>query len=287
MHGQVRDVVAVEEDAAEPKSVVAADAFTAAARTKIESAGGILSPAILGSFALLAVFPFIAKRLLAWIDEEAAIYAIVQLGTSRVVTKFMSEINFVSSARQGDIIELGITASAFGRTSISLCVEIRNKITRERILTIDRIVLVSVDADFKPVPHGRTRITYIEDRFREQAGDFAGDIRMAGKPGNIVEPYREVLIRNPGFACMVEDNLQPGVPGRQLTHDRHKVSPRVPIEHEASLRHGLQDRRERVVQDPDEQGCDQRQSCGRADGHRRSPIVRSITNDPVAARQPT
>ncbi|MGO2503690.1 MAG: hypothetical protein ACTH7C_11195, partial [Cobetia marina] len=34
----------------------------------------------------------------------------------------------------------------------------------------DRIVLVSVDADFKPVPHGRTRITYIEDRFREQAG---------------------------------------------------------------------------------------------------------------------
>lgn len=109
-------------------------------------------------------------RLLAWIDEEAAIYAIVQLGTSRVVTKFMSEINFVSSARQGDIIELGITASAFGRTSISLCVEIRNKITRERILTIDRIVLVSVDADFKPVPHGRTRITYIEDRFREQAG---------------------------------------------------------------------------------------------------------------------
>lgn len=109
-------------------------------------------------------------RLLAWIDEEAAIYAIVQLGTSRVVTKFMSEINFVSSARQGDIIELGITASDFGRTSISLCVEIRNKITRERILTIDRIVLVSVDADFKPVPHERTRITYIEDRFREQPG---------------------------------------------------------------------------------------------------------------------
>jgi acyl-CoA hydrolase len=46
--------------------------------------------------------------LLKWIDEEAAIYAIVQLDNHRVVTKFMSEINFVSSARQGDIIELGI-----------------------------------------------------------------------------------------------------------------------------------------------------------------------------------
>ncbi|MDH6147453.1 acyl-CoA hydrolase [Paraburkholderia sp. WSM4179] len=35
--------------------------------------------------------------LLRWIDEEAAIYAICQLDNQRVVTKFMSEINFVSS----------------------------------------------------------------------------------------------------------------------------------------------------------------------------------------------
>jgi pyruvate/2-oxoglutarate dehydrogenase complex dihydrolipoamide dehydrogenase (E3) component/uncharacterized membrane protein YdjX (TVP38/TMEM64 family) len=34
---------------------------------KIDSVSGILSPAILGSFALLAVFPFITKRVLAWI----------------------------------------------------------------------------------------------------------------------------------------------------------------------------------------------------------------------------
>lgn len=54
--------------------------------------------------------------LLKWIDE-AAIYAIIQLGSQRVVTKLMSEINFVSSARQSDIIELGITATEFGRTS--------------------------------------------------------------------------------------------------------------------------------------------------------------------------
>lgn len=47
--------------------------------------------------------------LLRWIDEEAAIYAIVQLGNQRVVTKYISEINFVSASRQGDIIELGIT----------------------------------------------------------------------------------------------------------------------------------------------------------------------------------
>ncbi len=41
---------------------------------KIESLSGILSPAILGSFALLAVFPFIAKRVVAWI-EARKVYA--------------------------------------------------------------------------------------------------------------------------------------------------------------------------------------------------------------------
>jgi acyl-CoA hydrolase len=76
--------------------------------------------------------------LLRWIDEEAAIYAIVQLGNQRVVTKYISEINFVSASRQGDIIELGITATEFGRTSITLTCEVRNKITRKSILTVER-----------------------------------------------------------------------------------------------------------------------------------------------------
>lgn len=40
--------------------------------------------------------------LLKWIDEEAAIYAIVQLGNYRAVTKHISEINFEASAVQGD-----------------------------------------------------------------------------------------------------------------------------------------------------------------------------------------
>ena len=77
--------------------------------------------------------------LLKWIDEEAAIYAIIQLDSQKVVTKLISEINFVSSARQGDIIELGLTATEFGRTSLTLRCEVRNKITRKSILTIDKL----------------------------------------------------------------------------------------------------------------------------------------------------
>ncbi|WP_110668241.1 acyl-CoA thioesterase [Salinicola halophilus] len=102
--------------------------------------------------------------LLRWIDEEAAIYAIIQLGNARVVTKYISEINFVSSAVQGDIIELGITATHFGTTSISLECQVRNKITRKSILTIDRMVFVNLGDDGEPAPHGKTEITYAKER---------------------------------------------------------------------------------------------------------------------------
>ena len=75
--------------------------------------------------------------LLKWIDEEAAIYAIVQLGNYRVVTKLISEINFTASALQGDLIEMGLTATHFGRTSLTMRAVVRNMITRKRILTIE------------------------------------------------------------------------------------------------------------------------------------------------------
>ena len=107
-------------------------------------------------------------RLLSWIDEEAAIYTTIQLRTNSVVTKYISEINFVNSAKQGDIVELGIKATRFGRTSLSLTCEVRNKITQKTILTIDKIVFVSVDAEGKPIPHGRTEIIYTDERLREE-----------------------------------------------------------------------------------------------------------------------
>ncbi|GAA3652221.1 acyl-CoA thioesterase [Microbacterium marinilacus] len=102
--------------------------------------------------------------LLRWIDEEAAIYAIIQLGNYRVVTKLISEINFESSALQGDLIEMGLGATRFGRTSLTMRAVVRNMITRKRILTIDRLVFVSVDEQGRPTPHGFTDVTYDRDR---------------------------------------------------------------------------------------------------------------------------
>lgn len=103
-------------------------------------------------------------RLLAWIDEEAAIYAMCQLETTRLVTKFMSEINFISSARTGDVVEIGIIATAFGRTSLTLRCEVRNKITRKSIITVERMVFVSVNEAGVPHPHGKSKITYGPDQ---------------------------------------------------------------------------------------------------------------------------
>lgn len=102
--------------------------------------------------------------LLRWIDEQAAIYAIIQLGNHRAVTKLISEIDFVASARQGDMIEMGLKATHFGRTSLTMRAEVRNMITRHVILTIDKLVFVSLGQDGKPTPHGYTDITYHRDR---------------------------------------------------------------------------------------------------------------------------
>ncbi|TRX16745.1 acyl-CoA thioesterase [Flavobacterium franklandianum] len=103
-------------------------------------------------------------KLLAWIDEELALYTIIQLKNTKVVTKYMSEINFRSSAKQGDIIEIGIDVLKFGTTSLTLKCEARNMMTRETIITIDHTTMVNLGPDGKPKPHGKTEIEFIKDR---------------------------------------------------------------------------------------------------------------------------
>lgn len=105
--------------------------------------------------------------LLRWIDEEAAIYAQIQLENKLLVTRFISEINFVASARQGDIIEMGMIATEFGTSSITIQAEVRNKITRKTILKVDKMVFVNLNEEGRPVPHGKTKIEYASDRLKE------------------------------------------------------------------------------------------------------------------------
>ncbi len=95
-------------------------------------------------------------QLLKWIDEEAGIYAMSKLDSRQVVTKYMSEIDFASSAKQGDIIEIGLETLALGSTSITFRCMVRNLVSKRPIITIEKIVFVNVDQNMRPIPHHKT-----------------------------------------------------------------------------------------------------------------------------------
>ena len=96
-------------------------------------------------------------RALAWIDEEAAIFAICQLETNYLVTKHIGEISFESPAIQGDVVEFGLATKKVGRTSITVTCLVRNKATKKTICLADDIVFVRVDPETRqPIPHGKT-----------------------------------------------------------------------------------------------------------------------------------
>lgn len=105
-------------------------------------------------------------KLLAWIDEEAALYTAIQLENPKVVTKYISEINFTSSAKQGDIVEIGMDVVKFGNSSITLKCEVRNKMTRETIITVDNIIMVNLGENGKPSAHGKIEIEFVKDRLK-------------------------------------------------------------------------------------------------------------------------
>lgn len=99
-------------------------------------------------------------QLLKWIDEEASIYTMCQLtritypSYINIVTKGMSEINFLKPAKVGDIIEIGCELIKFGTTSISIRCEVRNKQTEDIIINIEKITFVLLDEKGRPTPHG-------------------------------------------------------------------------------------------------------------------------------------
>ena len=76
----------------------------------------------------------------------------------------MSEINFMASAKKGDIVEIGIEVTKFGRTSITMKCEARNKMTRETILTVENMTMVNLGPEGKPAPHGKTEVEFVKNR---------------------------------------------------------------------------------------------------------------------------
>ncbi|WP_076407926.1 acyl-CoA thioesterase [Shewanella sp. UCD-KL12] len=92
-------------------------------------------------------------QLLSWIDEEAAIFAGCQMNSQSIVTKIISEINFRTPARQGDVIEFGLELVSAGSSSITVRCMVRNKVSHLPVVCIDKMVFVNVNEQGLPTPH--------------------------------------------------------------------------------------------------------------------------------------
>ena len=91
-------------------------------------------------------------ELLRWIDESAGMHA--RKLTRRVcVTRFIDNVNFISTARAGDIINIVTTLEGVGSTSLTFRVDAKEEISNRKVASIGRVVFVSIDEQGQPVPH--------------------------------------------------------------------------------------------------------------------------------------
>ena len=97
-------------------------------------------------------------RLLAWIDEECAIYSGCQMNTHSIVTKYMSELNFLSPAFQDDVVEIGVDTVKVGATSLTVRCVVRNKETRKDIVSVSQVVFVAVGENGRPTRHALSSV---------------------------------------------------------------------------------------------------------------------------------
>ena len=91
--------------------------------------------------------------LLRWIDEAAGMHA-RKLAGGLCVTRYIDRINFVETARIGDIVKITSRLSDAGNTSLTFSSTIKNDLTGKLIASIDRLVFVYVNGSHQPAAHG-------------------------------------------------------------------------------------------------------------------------------------
>lgn len=92
-------------------------------------------------------------KAMSWIDEQSAIYAGKQMGTGRLVTAKISEINFLAPVVNGDIIAIGVDLVRVGKTSVTVQCKIKNISTDKTVVDVEELVFVALDEKGKPTPH--------------------------------------------------------------------------------------------------------------------------------------
>ena len=90
---------------------------------------------------------------LAWVDEDAIIFAQNLLETNKIATVKMSEVVFKSVANIGDILISEVELVRIGNTSITVKCVLRNKTTNSVIIQVDEVVMVALDYNKQPTQH--------------------------------------------------------------------------------------------------------------------------------------
>jgi acyl-CoA hydrolase len=90
---------------------------------------------------------------LSWIDEEAAIFTGCHMGWEHIVTRAISDIEFLAPARNGDVIEFGLEVVRTRRTSLTVPCLVGNKVTSTSVVTVGQIVFVAIGATGRPFQH--------------------------------------------------------------------------------------------------------------------------------------
>jgi len=93
--------------------------------------------------------------MLAFIDETAGAYAAQLCDTPRMVTIKIEELLFKSPVRLGNLLKIYGKVLKFGKTSISLYVEVRKHNVHtglQDVVTHTNITFVKIDEDGSPIP---------------------------------------------------------------------------------------------------------------------------------------
>ncbi|MCG7343449.1 acyl-CoA thioesterase [Sporosarcina sp. ACRSL] len=94
-------------------------------------------------------------KVLAYIDEIAAIAAMKHSNRAAAVTASIDSVDFLSSAKVGDVLELEAVVSSTGRTSMEVFVTVhsRDLVTGATKLTTESfLTMVAMDENNKPTP---------------------------------------------------------------------------------------------------------------------------------------
>ncbi|MCH4825952.1 MAG: acyl-CoA thioesterase [Planococcus sp. (in: firmicutes)] len=94
-------------------------------------------------------------KVLAYIDEIAGITAMKHARRQVVVTASIDSVDFLSSAKVGDVLELEANVTSTGRTSMEVYVRVKSKNLQtgdEKLTTESFLTMVAMGDDGKPTP---------------------------------------------------------------------------------------------------------------------------------------